>query len=68
MSERNHVVHNLWPAQGQGPLFGWRSAPGESADIVITRSQWDLNDLVLHIVHLLDDCQSLSMRVRPLKG
>jgi len=64
MEERNHIVHNLWPAQEAGSLFGWRSARSESGDIVITRSQSDLEDLVLHIVQLLDDCQSLSMRVR----
>jgi hypothetical protein len=65
MEERNHVVHNLWPAQDEGPHLGWRSARGGSDDIVITRSQSDMSNLVMHIVQLLDDCEGLSMRVRP---
>jgi hypothetical protein len=61
--ERNHIVHNLWPVQAEGPHFGWRSIRGESADIMINRSQSDLRELVLQIVKLLDDCENLSMRV-----
>jgi hypothetical protein len=65
MRERNHVVHNLWPAQADDPQFGWRTVRGESDDIMINRTQSDLGELVLHIVKLFDDCEKLLMRVRP---
>jgi hypothetical protein len=65
MGERNHVVHSLWPAQTEDPQIGWRTVRGESDDIKINRTQSDLRELVLHIVKLLDDCEKLSMRVRP---
>ena len=68
MDERNHIVHNLLPAQDDGPHLGWRSAGDESGDIVISRSPSDLSELVLHFVQLLDDCEHLSMRVRPPQG
>ncbi len=68
MDERNDIVHNLWPAHDDGPHLGWRSARDESGDIVISRSPSDLRELVLHFVQLLDDCEHLSMRVRPPQG
>ena len=69
MVERNHIVHSLWPAQNDGPLYAWRPARRASQpDTEITRSQSDIGELVVAIVQLLDDCQRLSMRIRVAEG
>lgn len=50
--ERNDYVHNMWPAQGDGRLFGWRVPKKRNATASITTEatleeiRGDLNRLV----------------------
>jgi hypothetical protein len=36
VARRNHYVHNLWPAQPEGRLFGWRPPREKGAQEAIT--------------------------------
>ena len=35
-TKRNDYVHNMWPAQGDGRLFGWRVPKKKNAPVSIT--------------------------------
>lgn len=66
MEKRNDVVHNLWPAQDDGTLFGWRISHDQPILYpAITTEHMELQELVITLVELLADCQSISMRARP---
>lgn len=64
MMNRHDVVHNLWPAQDDGPPFGWRTARRESQDDpCMTKTTYEFRALILTLVDLVAVAQSLSMRV-----
>lgn len=51
---RNNYVHNLWPAQGDGRLFGWRvSGPGPKASITTEKTMDDMRADLDRLIELL---------------
>ena len=65
IERRNHYVHNLWPAQPGGRLFGWRPPRAKDAQEAITieatlpEMRGDLASLVdlLDVHHATGSCQ-----------
>jgi len=52
---RNDYVHNLWPAQAEGRLFGWRvSGRGAKASITTEKSMDDMRADLDRLVELLN--------------
>jgi hypothetical protein len=55
--KRNHYVHNLWPAQGDGRLFGWRAVSkkrAETASITTEGTLDEMRDDLMRLVDLLE--------------
>jgi hypothetical protein len=51
---RNNYVHNLWPAQGDGRLFGWRvSGHGANASITTEKTMDDMRADLDRLIELL---------------
>jgi hypothetical protein len=51
---RNNYVHNLWPAQGDGRLFGWRvSSRGSKASITTEKTMDDMRADLDRLIELL---------------
>ena len=51
---RNNYVHNLWPAQGDGRLFGWRvSGRGAKASITTQKTMDDMRADLDRLIELL---------------
>lgn len=67
---RNHVVHNLWPAQGNGVLFGHRLARTPAEDggdwIKFTTTQAELEENIRALVKLVSDWQPLFSHANAL--
>jgi hypothetical protein len=52
---RNEYVHNLWPAQGDGRLFGWSvSSRGAKASITTEKTMDDMRADLERLIELLN--------------
>lgn len=57
IDKRNDYVHNLWPAQGDGRLFGWRAVSkrkAETASITTEGTLSEMGDDLMRLVDLLE--------------
>lgn len=54
---RNDYVHNLWPAQGDGRLFGWRAVSKKKAPTASISTEGTLEEMrhdLMRVVYLLE--------------
>lgn len=51
---RNDYVHNLWPAQGDGSLFGWRAVSKKKAESASITTEGTLNEMRDDLMRLVD--------------
>lgn len=59
---RNAVVHNLWPAQGDGSLFGHRQHPKTGIRQITVTSTDEVADGIANLVALIRDNESWIAR------
>jgi hypothetical protein len=52
--KRNDYVHNLWPAQGDGRLFGWRAVSKKKAETASITTEGTLNEMRDDLMRLVD--------------
>jgi hypothetical protein len=52
--KRNDYVHNLWPAQGDGRLFGWRAVSKKKAPAASITTEGNLEEMRHDLLRLVD--------------
>ncbi|MBS1887510.1 MAG: hypothetical protein JSU06_10015 [Actinobacteria bacterium] len=52
--KRNDYVHNLWPVQGGGRLFGWRAVPKQKAPSASVTTEGTLEEMRYDLERLVD--------------
>jgi hypothetical protein len=52
--KRNDYVHTLWPAQGDGRLFGWRAVSKEKAETASITTEGTLDEMRDDLMRLVD--------------
>jgi len=52
--KRNDYVHNLWPAQGDGRLFGWRAVSKKKAPAASMTTEGTLEEMRSDLTRLVD--------------
>lgn len=60
LKRRNDFIHNLWPAQADGRLFGWRPSRAKSVDPknpdeTLETTLAEAKDFVLNLVSLVQE-------------